>query len=334
MAKIYYDKDVKLTPLRKKTIGVIGYGNQGRAQALNIRDSGFEVVIGNRRDAYYRTAQEDGMEVFTIAETVKRSDILIIAIPDEIQEPIYHKHIQPHLRAGQVIDFASSYGIRFKSIVPPKDVDVIMMSPRAMGVSVRESFVAGKGLPGFIAVDQDVSGKARNTALALAKAVGCTRAGVLECTFDDEASVNLFGEQALWPIFTQALILSYEVLTEAGIPPEIVLLELYASGEASEIFGKMAFEGMFKQMKYHSPTSQYGTLTRAETLPNKEMKQRMRKVLRGIRNGEFSKEWAQEQARGYPQLDKLKKKVHKHPINKTEKKVAPLSSSVSNYSTN
>ena len=321
MAKIYYDQELKLTPLRKKTIAVVGYGNQGRAQALNLRDSGLEVIVGNRRDAYFRSAQKDGMTVFTIAEAVKRADIVIFAIPDEIQEPIYHKHIEPNLRSGQVLDLACSYGIRFKSIVPPKDVDVIMMSPRAMGVSVREAYVAGKGLPGFIAVAQDATGLAHKIALALAKGVGCTRAGVLECTFDDEASVNLFGEQALWPILTRAIVLSYEVLTEAGVPPEVVLLELYASGEASEIFRKMAFEGMFKQMQYHSPTSQYGTLTRAEKLPNKEMKKQMRQVLRGIRKGDFAKEWSREQAQGYPQLKKLKKKAHQHPINRTEKKL-------------
>ena len=333
MAKIYYDKDVKLTPLRKKTIAIIGYGNQGRAQGLNIRDSGYEVIVGNRRDAYFREAEKDGLPVYTIAEAVKRADILIFSIPDEIQEQIYKRQIEPHLRAGQVLNFASSYGIRFKSIVPPKDIDVIMMSPRAMGISVRESYVDGKGLPGFVAVDQDASGKALQIALALAKAVGCTRAGVLECTFDDEACVNLFGEQALWPLLTQALVLSYEVLVEAGIPAEVVLLEMYASGEASEVFRKMAFEGMFKQMHYHSPTSQYGTLTRAETLPLREMKKRMKQVLRGIRSGDFAKEWAKEQAQGYAQLKKLKKKVNKHPLNKTEKKVAPLSSSAANFST-
>ena len=333
MVRIYYDKDVTLTPLRNRTIGVVGYGNQGRAQALNIRDSGFKVIVGNRRDAYLAAAQKDDIAVFSIAEVAERADILILAIPDEIQEKIYRGHIQPHLRPGQVLDFASSYGIRFGSIIPPDDIDVIMMSPRAMGTSVREAFVAGRGLPGFIAVDQDASGQARGTALALAKAVGCTRAGVLECSFDDEASVNLFGEQALWPLFTQALILSYEVLTEAGVPPEVVLLELYASGEASEIFRKMAVEGMFKQMRYHSPTSQYGTLTRADTLPNKQMKQRMENVLQAIRNGTFAKEWAEEQAGDYPVLKKLKLKAKKHAINQTERKVAPLSSSLLNFST-
>ena len=333
MAKIYFDKDVKLTPLRNKTIAVIGYGNQGAAQGLNLRDSGFEVIIGNRRDAYFRAAQEDKFAVYSIAEAVQRADIVIFSIPDEIQTKIYERHIQPHLRAGQVIDFASSYGVRFKTIVPPDDVDVIMMSPRAMGISVRESFVADKGVPGFVAIAQDASGKAKQIALALAKGVGCTRAGVVECSFDDEAYVNLFAEQGLWPVLTQAMWLSFEVLTEAGVPPEIVLLELYASGEASEVFGKWAFEGMFKQMRYHSPTSQYGCLTRAESLPNKEMKQHMRQILKKIRSGDFAKEWAREQEQGYRKLKKLKRKASQHPINKTEKRVAPIASSQSNFST-
>ena len=149
------------------------------------------------------------------------ADILIIAIPDEVQQKIYEQQIQPNLRSGQVMDFASSYSIHFKCIVPPKDVDIVMMSPRSMGVTLRESFVEGKGVPGFVAVAQDASGCARDIVLALAKAVGCTRAGVMECTFANEADVNLLAEQALWPLFTQALILAYEVAVEAGVPPEV-----------------------------------------------------------------------------------------------------------------
>ena len=203
MGKFLFDKDVRLTPLRNKTIGVLGYGNQGRAQALNLRDSGCEVIIGNRRDRYRKTAVEDGFDVSPISVVVPRADILIIAIPDEIQQQVYEKHIRDHLRPGQVMDFASSYGIRFECIVPPDDIDVVMMSPRAMGVTVREAYEADKGVPGFVAVWQDVSGKARQVALALAKAVGCTRAGVFECRFEDESDINLLGEQGLWPLFTQ-----------------------------------------------------------------------------------------------------------------------------------
>ena len=331
MAQFLFDKDVRISPLRHRTIGIIGYGNQGGAQALNLRDSGCRVLIGNRNDRYARQARNDGFEVMSIRRAVTAADILIIAIPDEIQEALYQRHIQPALRSGQVLNFASSYSIRFGCIVPPEDVDVIMMSPRAMGVTVRESYLAGKGVPGFVAVDQDNSGQARAIALALAKGVGCTRAGVVECSFADETDVNLLGEQALWPLLTQALLLTYEVAVEAGVPPEVALIEFYASGEASEVLRQMALEGMFKQARYHSPTSRYGTLSRAETLPNKQLKTAMQKALKGIRDGSFAQEWAREQASGYACLKKLKQHAEQHPINKTEKRVQALATSPGNF---
>ena len=312
MAQFLFDKDVRISPLRQRTIAIIGYGNQGGAQALNLRDSGCRVVVGNRNDRYARQARNDGFEVMSIRRAVTAADILLIAIPDEIQEELYQRHIQPALRSGQVLNFASSYSIRFGCIVPPEDVDVIMMSPRAMGVTVRESYLAGKGVPGFVAVDQDTSGQARSIALALAKGVGCTRAGVVECSFADETDVNLLGEQALWPLLTQALLLTYEVAVEAGVPPEVALIEFYASGEASEVLRQMALEGMFKQARYHSPTSRYGTLSRAETLPNKQLKTAMQKALKGIRDGSFAQEWAREQASGYARLKKLKQRTEQH----------------------
>ena len=324
MRKIYFDEDVDLAPLKGRLIGVIGYGNQGSAQARNLRDSGLDVIVGNRRDAYYQEAQRDGFPVFSIAQATSRADLVLVGIPDEIQQQVYERHMQKHIRGGQVLDFASSYGYRFKCIQPPPDVDVVMMSPRAMGVTVRELFLEGKGVPAFVAVGHDASGQARQIALALAKGVGCTRAGVLECTFQDEADVNLFGEQALWPLFNQALLLSYEVLVEAGVPPELVALEFYASGEAGEIFHKMAVEGMFEQTRYHSPTSQYGTLTRHEQLPAEEVKQRMKDTLRDIRNGRFAEEWAREQADGYPNLKRLRRQAFRHPLNRVEKNIRPL----------
>ena len=333
MSKIYFDRDVKMTALRKKVVGIIGYGNQGRAQGLNLRDSGVKVIVGNRRDAYLKMAKSDGFEAFPIREAVSRADILIIAIPDEIQEQLYKRHIAPVIRGGQVVCFASSYGYRFKCVVPPADVDVIMMSPRAMGVTVRESFEDGKGVPGFVAVGQDPSGRSLKIALALAKGVGCTRAGVVECTFENETDVNLFGEQALWPLFHEALVLSYEVMVENGVPPEVALIEFYSSGETSEVFRQIARMGMLRQAPFHSPTSRYGTLSRAEKLPSKDMKKRMREVFRGIRNGDFAKEWAAEQASGYKKFKKLQKSALKHPINKAELKVKAISASPKNFST-
>ena len=332
MSQFLFEKDVRLTPLRNKRIGLVGYGNQGRAQALNLRDSGCDVIVGNRRDKYARAAREDGFRVVTLRQVVAAADILIVAIPDEVQEEVYQHEIGPFLRSGQVLDFASSYSIRFECIVPPDDVDVVMMSPRAMGVTVREAYEAGKGVPGFVAVAQDVSGRAREIALALAKAIGCTRAGVFECSFADESDINLLGEQGLWPLLQQAILLTYEVAVEAGIPPEVALIEYYASGEAAEIFRQMALEGIFKQARYHSPTSRYGTLTRSERLPNKELKEGIRQALVGIRNGDFAREWAREQSRGYPKFKSLAKQAEQHPVNKTETKVKAISNAPGNYS--
>jgi ketol-acid reductoisomerase len=246
MTKIYFDKNTDLTPLQGKTIGVIGYGNQGRAQALNIRDSGLTVHVGNRPDAYRKLAQRDGVSVLSIPQAVERADVLIIALPDEVQESIYEQRIRPYLRSGQVLDFASGYGIRFQCVRPPKDVDVVMVSPRAMGVTVRDTFTQGKGVPAFFAVDQNVSGKAREYALAIAKAIGCTRAGVIQCTFEQESDTNLLCEQGVWPLLLQALLLGFEVLVEEGIPPEVAALDLYASGEAGEILLQKALEGFFQ----------------------------------------------------------------------------------------
>jgi ketol-acid reductoisomerase len=324
MAKIYFDKNTDLTPLQGKTIGVIGYGNQGRAQALNIRDSGLTVHVGNRPDAYRKLAQRDGLSVLTIPQAVKRADLLIIALPDEVQELIYERQIRSYLRAGQVLDFASGYGIRFQCVRPPKDVDVVMVSPRAMGVTVRDTFTQGKGVPAFFAVDQNVSGKAREYALAIAKAIGCTRAGVIQCTFEQESDTNLLCEQGVWPLLLQALLLGFEVLVEEGIPPEVAALDLYASGEAGEILLQKALEGFFKEARFHSPTSQYGELSRAHTLPNQAMKKRMKEVLRSVRSGKFAREWAQEQARGYPHFKELKKRAAQHPVNKVEKRVQSM----------
>ena len=172
MRKIYFDEDVDLAPLNNRVIGVIGYGNQGSAQARNLRDSGLEVIVGNRRDAYYQEAERDGFPVFSIARATARADLVLVGLPDEVQQQVYERHMQKHIRGGQVLDFASSYGYRFKCIQPPPDVDVVMMSPRAMGITVRELFVQGKGVPAFVAVGHDASGQARQIALALAKGGG------------------------------------------------------------------------------------------------------------------------------------------------------------------
>jgi ketol-acid reductoisomerase len=321
----YYDPDASLEILRKKTLGIIGYGNQGRAQALNLRDSGLEVIIGSLRDASADQAEKDGFRVRTAAEVAERADIVALLIPDEVQRVVYTDILSSRLRGGQTLDFAHGYNIHFGLIVPPADVDVIMVAPRMIGTQVRESFVAGGGAPAFVAVAQDASGHAMETALAWARGIGATRAGAFKTTFAEETELDLFQEQAVWPLLFRTWTTAFDYLVEKGFPPEMISLEMYGSGEAAEIFREMARVGFFKQTRFHSQTSQYGTLTRANAVPfAKGIREFMDKALAGIRDGSFDKEWRGEQAAGYPVFNKLREQADTHPINKAEKEMRRL----------
>jgi len=322
--KAYTDAEVDLSALHDKTVAIIGYGNQGRAQGLNLRDSGISVLVGCMHDASAETARADGFDVLDIHEAARRADIICMLIPDEVQAGVYEEHVAPVLEAGNALDFAHGYNIRFGFITPPDEVDVIMVAPRMIGARVRDAFVEGAGSPAYIAVARDATGKAHEIALALAKGIGATRAGVLETTFEHETDLDLFTEQALWPALTRTMLLAFEVLVEAGWPAEMVALELYGSGEAGEIMTRMAEVGFFKQMALHSHTSQYGTLSRAERMVPGDMRERMSKALAAIRDGSFAQEWAQDQAAGYPRFEILKRTALAHPINEAEEKLRRL----------
>lgn len=324
MAKVFYDQDADLSYLQGKTVAVIGYGNQGRAQALNMRDSGLQVIIGSINDGSAERARADGFSVCSIPEAVRQGDVVSLLIPDEVQKTVYETDVQPNLAPGKVLDFAHGYNLRFGLISPPADVDVVMVAPRMIGVNVRKAFQRGNGVPAYVAVWQDASGQAEQIALAIAKAIGTTRAGVIETTVAEETELDLFTEQAVWPIIMGSLLLASEVLVEAGFSPEMVALELYISGEASEIFRQMARVGFFEQLRYHSPTSRYGTLSRGERMLPDDVRERMRSVLREIRSGEFASEWEEEQKRGYPRLFELKKRTANHPIIQAERNVHRL----------
>lgn len=312
------DAEVDLAPLLERTVAIIGYGNQGRAQALNLRDSGVRVLIGSIADASAARARDDGFEVLDIAAAAARADALALLIPDEVQRDVYARDIAPNLRAGQVLDFAHGYNIHFGFIRPPATVDVIMVAPRMIGINVRRSYERGAGVPAYVAVAQDASGHARSIALAWAKAIGATRAGVLETTFAQETELDLFTEQGVWPIIMRDLLLSYEVLVEAGFPAEMVALELYGSGEAAEIFHQMAQVGVIEQMRLHSQTSQYGTLSRGARMLPEETRDRLRAALREIRSGNFAAEWSAEQAGGYQRFETLRAQARAHDINRAE----------------
>ncbi len=321
----YYGEDANLEILRGKTIAIIGYGNQGRAQALNLRDSGQKVVVGSIRDESAGRAEEDGFPVVSIAEAAERADILALLVPDEVQKQVYDETIGGRLRGGQTLDFAHGYNIHFRLIVPPPDVNVIMVAPRMIGTMVRESFEAGSGAPAFVAVHHDPSGRALETALAFAKGIGATRSGVLETTFAQETELDLFQEQALWPLLVRSMLAAFEFLVANGFPPEMVALEMYGSGEGSEIFREMARVGFFKQMKLHSHTSQYGTLSRAHGLPlEPQMRAVLESALAGIRSGRFTEEWRREQEAGYPVFKKLWGQAESHPLNRAEETMRKL----------
>lgn len=317
--EVYYDQDANLEVLRSKTIGIIGYGNQGRAQALNLRDSGLKVMIGSLRDDSARQAEADGFSVHSIVEAAEQADVLALLIPDEVQRQAYDEVISKKLRAGQTLNFAHGYNIHFRLIVPPPDADVIMVAPRMIGTMVREAFEHGGGAPAFVAVAQDFSGHAFETSLALARGIGATRAGVLKTTFAQETELDLFQEQGLWPLLVRTMLTAYEFLVAHGFPPEMVALEMYGSEEGAAIFREMARVGFFKQMRLHSQTSQYGTLSRAQELPFAPGIQAfMERAMSGIRDGRFAEEWRREQAAGYPVFNRLRAQAEAHPLNNAE----------------
>ena len=321
----YYDPDASLEILRPKTLGIIGYGNQGRAQALNLRDSGLDVIVGSLRDETAGQAEKDGFAVRPVEEVAERADVLALLIPDEVQREVYKEALSPRLRAGQTLDFAHGYNIHFGLIAPPRDVDVIMVAPRMVGSEVRNSFVEGRGSPAFIAVAHDASGHGLETALAWARGIGATRAGAFKTTFAEETELDLFQEQAVWPLLFRTWTMAFEFLVEKGFPPEMVALEMYGSGEAAEIFREMARQGFYKQTRLHSQTSQYGTLSRAAAVPfAKQMAEFMEQALAGIRDGRFDAEWRSEQAAGYPVFKKLRAQADSHPINQAEEEMRRL----------
>jgi ketol-acid reductoisomerase len=314
MPTIYYDEHASLAPLSGKSVAILGYGNQGRSQALNLRDSGVSVVVGNVDDDYARQARDDGFAPEPIAAAAARAGVLLFLVPDEVQPDVYESSIAPQLSPGKVLCFAHGYNIAFAHIAPPETVDVVMVAPRMIGAGVRDTFVSGKGFPSFVGVHQDASGEARERMLAIARGIGSTRAGCLEMSFLDEATLDLFTEQAFGPAMGTAMRSAMETLIEAGYPPEAVLLELFMSGELAYSLEKAAELGMVKQWELHSHTSQYGGMTRSARFADLDLKTRMSAVLEEIRSGSFAREWQAEQAAGLPVFRQAKEMMKYHPI--------------------
>lgn len=319
MAKIYYDTDADISFIKDKVISIIGYGNQGRSQALNMRDSGLKsIIVGNIRDSSWHKAQDDGFEVFPVKEACKNADIMFILIPDEILPDIYKEHIEPYLKEGNVLNFASGYNITYNYIKPPEYVDVIMVAPRMIGEGVREYYKSGEGFPSFIAVEQDSSGNGKTIALAIAKAIGSTKKGVIQITFDEETHMDLLAEQATWPLVLSVLVEVFNFEVEMGHPEEAVLMELYVSKEPAIMMEKMADMGLFKQFPLHSHTSQYGQLTRYNAVDKSYIRKFIKEAYNNIKSGKFAKEWKEEQDKGTPVYKHLLDQAMNSEISKAE----------------
>jgi len=319
MVKIYFDKDAALEPLKDKTIAVVGYGSQGHAQAQNMRDSGLNVIIGVRPEgSSWKRAKNDGFEVYPISEAAEKADVIFMLIPDMVQPTVYKKEIEPYLSEGKTLDFAHGFNIHFKQIVPPENVDVIMVAPKSPGLRLRETYKEGFGVPALIAVYQDWSGKAKDTALAVAKALGCTKAGVIETTFKDETESDLIGEQTVLVGGLIELIKNgFEVLVENGYPPELAYFE--ACNEAKLIMDLIYQKGIIGMLRAVSDTAKYGGLTVGPKIIDEHVKENMRKAVKYVQNGGFAKEWLEEHRSGEKRLKKLMKEIEEHPLEKVGK---------------
>lgn len=299
MATLYYDRDADLSLLQGKTIAVIGYGSQGHAHALNARDNGMDVVIGLHANSRSRAkAEADGLKVLDVAEATKAADVVMILIPDTKQPEVYNEHIGPNLREGAMLMFAHGFNIHFKEIVPPAHVDVAMVAPKAPGHRVREVFTEGAGTPGLVAVEQDASGRAWDLALAYAKAIGCTRAGVIKTTFKEETETDLFGEQVVLCGGVTALIrASFETLVKAGYQPEVAYFECL---HELKLIVDLLYEGGLSYMWYSvSDTAEYGGYVVGDQF-EASIKEEMAGVLKKIQDGEFAREWITENKNNRP----------------------------------
>jgi len=324
MGHIYVDRDVSLDILKNKVVAVIGYGSQGRAQALNLRDSGIEVIVGVREGGKsWSRALDDGFRVTSIAEAVRKGDVNLMLIPDMVQPEVYSKYVKPNLRDGMGLCFAHGFNIHYKLITPPEYVDVFMVAPKAPGPKVRETFLNGSGVPALIAVHQDYSGKALQYALAIAKGIGCTRAGVIETTFKEETETDLIGEQCVLVGGLMELIKKgFEVLVELGYQPEVAYFEVL--NEAKLIMDLIYESGLSGMLRAVSDTAKYGGLTVGPLVIDDRVKENMKKVSRRVINGEFTEEWLRVYSEGSPRLKSLMKTLKEHLIEVTGSNVRKL----------
>ncbi|BAY18453.1 ketol-acid reductoisomerase [Nostoc sp. HK-01] len=314
MARMYYDEDANLDLLAGKTIAIIGYGSQGHAHALNLKDSGLNVIVGlypGSKSA--QKAEAAGLTVKNVADAAKAADFIMILLPDEVQKTVYKNEIEPNLEAGNVVAFAHGFNIHFGQVVPPAEVDVVMVAPKGPGHLVRRTYEQGQGVPALFAVYQNASGQARDRAMAYARGIGGTRAGILETTFREETETDLFGEQAVLCGGLSALIKAgFETLVEAGYQPELAYFECLH--EVKLIVDLVVEGGLATMRDSISNTAEYGDYTRGPRVVNEQTKAEMRKILREIQSGQFAREFVLENQSGKPGFTAMRRQEAEHPI--------------------
>ena len=319
MANIYYDADANPALLRDKRIAVIGYGSQGHAHALNLQDSGCQVAVGLRRESRsWEAAEEAGLKVMPVAEAAAWADVVMILVPDPAQPALYREAIAPGLEAGDTLMFAHGFNIRFHQIVPPPDVDVSMIAPKSPGHRLRELFQEGGGTPALLAVYQDTGGRAKETALAYARGIGCTRAGVIETTFEEETETDLFGEQAvLCGGVTELIKAGFETLVEAGYQPEIAYFECL---HELKLIVDLIQQGGLSYMRYSvSDTAEHGDYTGGRRIITGETRAEMRRMLAEVQDGTYARSWILENQAGRPFFNTMRQREKEHPIEKVGK---------------
>ena len=324
MSKIFYNKDADIKILKKKTIAIIGYGSQGHTHARNLHDSGMKVVVGLRKGSdFWKRAQKDGLNVMTVAEATKKSDIMMILIPDDKQKAMYEKDIEPNLKKGMALAFGHGFNIHFGQIVPPKDVDVFMVAPKGPGHLVRRTFEQGAGVPCLMAIHQNVTKNARKIAMAYAKGIGGTRAGVLETNFKEETETDLFGEQAVLCGGVSELIRAgYDTLVDAGYNPDLAYFECL---HELKLIVDLIYEGGIGNMRYSiSTTAAYGDVTRGPRIITQETRAEMRKILAEIQSGAFAKEFILENLANRPMFNARLAQDKEHRIEQVGEKLRSM----------
>ncbi len=333
MAEMFYDEDADLSVIQGRKVAIIGYGSQGHAHALNLRDSGVQVVVGLREGSTSRAkAEAEGLTVMSVADAVKASDLIMVLAPDQVQRTVYAQEIQPNLKDGDALFFSHGFNIRFGYIEAPANVDVAMVAPKGPGHLVRREYVDGRGVPVLLAVEKDPSGKAWDLAKAYASAIGGLRAGGIKTTFTEETETDLFGEQAvLCGGASQLVMYGFEVLTEAGYQPEVAYFECLH--ELKLIVDLMIEGGIAKQRWSISDTAEFGDYVSGPRVIDPHVKENMQAVLKDIQNGTFAKHFIDDQDAGAPEFKALREKGAQHPIEKTGKELRGLMSWIKDSST-